>query len=67
MVLEHIRRLNDVIINADQNHVVLVHADRPSGLPYGMSNSLTSGCLRACWDARPYADFRVMVVDLAES
>jgi hypothetical protein len=26
MVREHIRRLNNVIINADQDHVVLVHA-----------------------------------------
>jgi hypothetical protein len=25
MVLEHVRRLNDVIINADQDHVVFVH------------------------------------------
>jgi hypothetical protein len=26
VVLEHVRRLNDVVINADQDHVVLVHA-----------------------------------------
>jgi hypothetical protein len=25
MVLEHIRRLNNVIINADQDHVFFVH------------------------------------------
>ncbi|WP_207573515.1 hypothetical protein, partial [Mycolicibacterium celeriflavum] len=26
MILEHIGRLDDVIINADQDHLVLVHA-----------------------------------------
>jgi hypothetical protein len=26
MVLEHVRRLNNVIINADQDHVFFVHA-----------------------------------------
>jgi hypothetical protein len=25
MILEHVRRLNDVIIHADQNHVVFKH------------------------------------------
>jgi hypothetical protein len=40
MILEHVGRLNDVIINADQDHVFFVHEDRPSGLPYGMADSL---------------------------
>jgi hypothetical protein len=25
MILEHLRRLNDVVIDTDQNHVVLIH------------------------------------------
>jgi hypothetical protein len=29
MILEHVRRLNDVVINADQDHVVLVHGTLP--------------------------------------
>jgi hypothetical protein len=29
MVLEHVRRLNNVIVNADQDHVVFVHASTP--------------------------------------
>src|SRR4051794_35622036 len=30
MVLEHVRRLDNVIVNADQNHVVFIHASTPS-------------------------------------
>ena len=29
MVLEHVRRFDDVIVDADQNHVVLVHGGAP--------------------------------------
>jgi hypothetical protein len=40
MVLEHVRRLNDVVINADQNHVLFVHAHFLStALPYGQQFS----------------------------
>jgi hypothetical protein len=40
MILEHVRRLNNVIINADQNHVILVHACFLStALPYGQQFS----------------------------
>ena len=42
MVLEHVRRLNNVIINADQDHVFLVHARFLRGaLPYGQQFSDT--------------------------
>ena len=39
MVLEHVRRLNDVVVNADQDHVFFVHARFLRG-PYCMVNSL---------------------------
>jgi hypothetical protein len=38
VVGEHIRRLNDVVIDTDQNHVVFVHGatspDGPTACPY---------------------------------
>jgi hypothetical protein len=30
MVLEHVGWLDNVVVNADQDHVVLVHASTPS-------------------------------------
>jgi AhpD family alkylhydroperoxidase len=45
MVPEHVRRLDNVIVNADQDHVVLVHArSLPRPLPYGQqfSDAMTS-------------------------
>jgi hypothetical protein len=58
MILEHVRRLNNVIINADQNHVLFIHARLLStALPYGQQFSarILAG-VRASPDGMPISE-----------
>jgi hypothetical protein len=52
MRLEHVRRLNDVVIDTDQNHVVFVHGRtflsrlwRPASVPAGTPTLSSVGVL----------------------